>query len=334
MFGFLKSKKQSSVYRHVNEARLRDLSTSLLSSTPIDTKRLVSQKDHYSRLDWQHLYQQLENLSDGELAALDTPEHYNYIQYRWLLTLQDELAGEYSLTESAHFLLLSNTDQKKANLIFRFLESCYPRILNILRGIAQPRQGEKLPVILFEDVDTYYQYISHYFKKDGEYQMSSGIFLTEGLGHFALPNAEISEIESVFAHELTHALVNHLAIPTWINEGLAVNTETEITGYSPYTLNQEKHFRHRDYWNQKTIQGFWSGESFSQPGDPSDLSYHLAQLLIRSLSKDFNQLAEFANAARYSDAGEAAAIAVYGCSLGSFIESIYGEGNWSPRKLT
>lgn len=299
---------------------------------PFQLNQLTTTHDGFFRLNWKFLFESYSQSPETQKRNFDKPELFNYFQGYWLNQLNAQLDQNYSLNQSENFILLSTKNEKQLKLTFSFLESAYQRIINILDGIVKPRQGNKLAVILFEDLDQYYQYISYYYPKDGEYQMSSGCFLSEGLGHFALPDSDISNLESVIAHELTHALVSHLEIPLWVNEGLAVNTEITVTGYSPYLLNSERHKKHTNYWNDKTIQEFWFGRSFSKPGEASELSYQLAQLLVRSLSEDFESFCRFVNFSKYQDAGEAAAIEFFGGSLGELIESIYGEGEWTPTK--
>ncbi len=340
MFGLFTRKEKKSLFQPVRQNELwfnsdgsqSDLIGHPLADIelPIQLNQLTTIQDGFSRFNWKFLFESLTQLSDTQQQQLDTPELFNYFQGFWLNELNAQLGQNYSLNQSDNFILLSAKNDRQLKLIFSFLESAYQRILMTLNGIAKPRQGDKLAVILFDEIESYYRYIAYYYPDDGEYQMSSGCFLNEGAGHFALPDTDMSSLESVVAHELTHALVNHLNIPLWLNEGLAVNTEIAITGYSPYLLNSQKHNKHVNYWNEKTIQEFWFGSSFSKPGDASELSYHLAQLLVHSLSENFEQFSRFVNQAEYQDAGEAAAIRIFGGSLGDLIESIYGEGEWAP----
>jgi len=341
MFGFFSNKKNKRSYQAITESGLSaffseegtDKESTVQKKNDLQSliQDIIIVKDDFPRLDWHTLFQGLDKLATSTQEQFDTPEFYNGLQLEWLLKIQRQLGNGSQVNQSENFVLLSTSNQKELSLIFPFFESVYHRILRILNGVVHPRNGEKLAVILFEDIDLYYQYISHYYPDNGEYGMSSGVFLDGGLGHFVLANTEMSELESVVSHELTHALLNHLSIPLWVNEGLAVNTETAITGFSPYLLNVQKHEKHIGYWNEKTIQDFWSGASFSKPGISSELSYQLAQLLIRSMSEDFAHFAHFANLASFEDSGEAAAIEFYGGSLGSLIEGLYGEGDWRPR---
>lgn len=340
MFSFFSKKNKKPPYQELTESgfsrfiseNIVQQDSTIQKSADIESliKSNIIKKDDFPRIDWHSFFQSFDQLPTKTQKKIDAPEFYNCLQFEWFLKMKNQMEG-YQINKSDNFLLLSAASEKQLLLIFPFLESVYKRILRILSGVALPRDGEKLAIILFENIDDYYHYISHYYPDDGEYGMSGGVFMTGGLGHFVLPDSEMSQLESVVSHELTHALLNHLTIPLWVNEGLAVNTETAITGYSPYLLNAQKHNKHIDYWNENTIQEFWSGISFAKSGVAAELSYQLAQLLVRSLSEDFEQFKLFANSASFEDSGETAAIKIYGGSLGSLIEGIYGEGDWSPK---
>jgi len=91
---------------------------------------------------------------------------------------------------------------------------------------------------------------------------------------------------------------------------------------------------HQAFWGEKEIQQFWSGESFHRPDEDQELSYHLAQFAVNSLSQDYEAFVRFVNAANFSDAGESAAYNIYAGSLGNLIARFFGEGEWSPRPET
>ncbi len=173
--------------------------------------------------------------------------------------------------------------------------------------------------------------MSYFISEDGEYGLSSGAYLNRGYGHFAFPNQELAIAESIAAHEMTHALVSHLPIPVWLNEGIAVSIEDLITGSSPLRMGKDKYTQHQLFWGEEEIQEFWSGDSFSRPDEAQELSYHLAQFVVNSLSQDYDAFIQFANKANDIDGGESAAIEVYGGSLGNLITQFFGVGDWSPR---
>jgi len=64
-----------------------------------------------------------------------------------------------------------------------------------------------------------------FYPEEGEFDLSSGMYINEGYGHFVFPAQDINFAEPIAVHELTHVCVVHLPIPLWLNEGMAVLME-------------------------------------------------------------------------------------------------------------
>src|SRR5439155_15479306 len=125
-----------------------------------------------------------------------------------------------------------------------------------------PEWGKDI-LIVFDDVDAYYRYVSHYYPESGEFGLSSGMYINVGCGHFVTVKSDLRVIEPVIAHELTHGCVSHLSLPAWLNEGLAVNTEQCLSPPGPPRFTpRQMHNKHRRFWGHSEIQEFWSGKSF------------------------------------------------------------------------
>ena len=94
--------------------------------------------------------------------------------------------------------------------------------------------------------------------------------------------------------------------------------------------------RHFAFWTEENIQSFWAGTSFYQPGDPNELSYSLAEVLVKLLSErgDATAFRTFLQAARQNDAGQTAAFEILGADLGETAGTFLGEGNWRPQRKT
>ncbi len=140
---------------------------------------------------------------------------------------------------------------------------------------------------------------------------------------------DMDEAEATAAHELTHACLAHLPLPLWLNEGLAVTMEHAICNYRLHNRH-ERLPEHTAFWNQATMQGFWSGDAFGQPDEGSSLSYELASWCVQALVRDYDAFAAFANEASFEDAGNSAAITHYGFNLGVLVEQFLGRGTWRP----
>jgi len=147
-----------------------------------------------------------------------------------LLHLRDALGAGFRLAESENCLLLSALEDNVANATLGFMERTLKRVVRTLDGIAQVTPEGKDILIVFDDEDSYYRYVSHAYPDGGEFANSGGMYINGGCGHFVTVRRDLSAIEPVIVHEMTHGCLAHLPIPLWLNEGLAVNTEQRLTG--------------------------------------------------------------------------------------------------------
>lgn len=250
---------------------------------------------------------------------------------QWVESTASSLNDRYRIVETDNFIVLSAQDDRYVELLSDFLERTLKRILTMLTGIAKDEGFGKNVVLMFDEQDPYYRYMSYFYPEEGEFILSSGVFLNSPYGHFAFPFLEMSSAEATSAHEMTHACLRHLAIPLWLNEGFAVTIEEELCGFQPLQMDSERFSKHAEFWNEQTIQEFWSGFSFNRTDEGSELSYELARFCVRSLSHEYDVFVGFANSATFDDGGESAAIEAFGGSLGGLIHQFFGEGNWSPK---
>jgi len=283
--------------------------------------------DNFPRPNWEAIQSDVEK----NHKEADQHELWCDIARAWTDRLASSFPSNHSIHESENFIVVTSEPQQYVSVFQGFLERTLKRIVDALPGIASDQGFGKHVVLIFDDIELYYSYLSYFYDEDGVYGLSSGVYLNRGYGHFAFPHQELSYAESIAAHEMTHALVSHLPIPAWLNEGMAVGVENLITGSAPLRMDNETYARHRSFWGEGEIQEFWSGESFHRPDEGQELSYHLAQFAINSLSQDYDAFTRFANKAHFSDGGEAAAKEVYQGSLGNLIAQYFGEGDWAPR---
>lgn len=250
----------------------------------------------------------------------------------WLDSLRVALDARYAVRESGRFLLLGAFDESRARVVLNFLEETRKRVLAILEGVAKESGAGKVCVLVFDNDDRYYEYVSNYYAKDGEYALSGGMFLQGGYGHFVFVESEVSAMEPVIAHELTHCLLQHLPLPAWLNEGIAVNTERRLCPRGrPLFTPQEMQEKHVKFWNEATIQEFWSGKSWLRPDEANLLSYDLAKYFVVMAAEDFGAFRGFANAANADDGGNAAALETLGYPVNNLAQAVLGEGPWEPK---
>ncbi len=107
-----------------------------------------------------------------------------------------------------------------------------------------------------------------------------------------------------------------------------------ILGRHAFHVDHELAAKHKKFWTSQSLKGFWSGADFERHGTPTQLSYHLAELLLRLIISDHPKaFRKFLTAARWEDAGEAAAKEHLGRSLGDVASTFLGKGRWTPERV-
>jgi hypothetical protein len=119
----------------------------------------------------------------------------------------------------------------------------------------------------------------------------------------------------------------------WLNEGLAVVIERQMTRRA-FVMDRDLAERHRAHWNEVNIQRFWAGMTYDEPGDGSQLSYSLGEILVTLLSEKGAAFAEFVKAADWRDAGQDAAVNFLGQGLEEVLAGFLGPGDWRPKRKT
>ena len=252
----------------------------------------------------------------------------------WVHGICRQLGEGYRVLETQNFLIVSAADQPSVELTGQDFEKVRRKILNRLTDlIAGPVKGKQVALILASE-EQYYQYIAHFFP-DGEHPMNGGMCLRgRTYLHLAFPSTEASADLRTLAHEMTHGLLGHLPLPNWLDEALAMRMEQLVCGADGMLLDREQYNRHLDYWNEATIQEFWSGAAWQIPGDGFELSYDLARVLWFKIEADLaanpQKLIQFITSASFEDAGDSAFRAAFGSGLGELVASFLGKGSWSP----
>ena len=267
--------------------------------------------------------------TQANVRESDFQDAWTCLALDWLENLIRALPGDYTLSESSEFMLVAEGDERLTSRILRWCERSRRIILDTLAGACRDDGFGKHVVLAFAETEHYYDYISDFYPDEGEFALSGGIFLNSFYGHFAICPASNHELERTIAHELNHALLRHLPLPLWLNEGVTQVIEDIIVGYSNFGVNIELMRMHRQYWNGNSIQSFWTGNSFFSPDDGQELSYHLSQVLVRNLMSDFpKRMISLLDNANSSDAGNAALVEACGTTLGDRVSQFLGEGDW------
>jgi hypothetical protein len=275
----------------------------------------LSHASGFPRLEWTAVHAWIDALDEPQRAPA-----WAQAEVAWLLHLRDFLGRGFRVEQQGEALLLSSLEPNVARATLAYMVTTQQRIARFLDGLAQGDSWGHEVLVVFEDEESYYRYASHFYPEMGEFAGSSGMFIHDHCSHFITTKADLSVVEPVIAHEMTHACLSHLPIPAWLNEGLAVNTEQRL---SPPPRSDvaatQMHAKHLAYWGPQEIQAFWSGQSWLEPGDANVLSYDLARILVAQFAADWLAFRSFVLSANISDAGQAAAIEHLGLDLGAAV---------------
>ncbi len=242
----------------------------------------------------------------------------------WLDHLSKAFDAPLQIYESEDFFLLSALQQRPSEVLLEYAQKAKKRNLATLDAIASDEGYGKHIICVLHNEDDYYRYVSEYYPQNGEFAFSGGMFIQQGYGHFVFSQGGMDSMEPTLVHELAHALLSHLPIPAWVNEGLAVNTERRWAPRPPQYKPQEIAYMHTKFWNSETMQEFWSGKSYLRPDEGNTLSYDLAQRMIARIGQDHAALVNFVNAAEDEDSGHQAALDHLGLPLNEIVSEVIG----------
>jgi hypothetical protein len=270
----------------------------------------------FALMDWAAVDRWLEAIPDA-----DDRRDARFAAHRtWLEHLRESMGDTFWLRASGDVMILSSLDPGEAAAMTRYVTSTRERVKQTLGALACFPEGLRSVVLVMDDEDAYYAYISIYGSSDGEQAFSGGCFIDAGCPHFVVRRADLSAVEPVIAHELTHSALAHLRLPLWVDEGLAVNTEHRLSSahrglYTP----KELHAKHVAFWNDETIQEFWTGTSFRRSDDGNQLSYDLARILVAQMGRTWPAFERFAQSAERRDAGATSAREHLNLELGTYV---------------
>lgn len=276
--------------------------------------------------DWEKAMEWLDTLQPAQ-----RPLAWTACERAWLLNVAAALGERYRVFESANALLLSNQDDRLAQVTLNYLETTFRRIGRLLGDfVPVPEMGKEVLLIL-EDHDTYYRYVDA-FQDPEDSPISAGMCINQGCVHFVTYDIDLQMMEPVIVHEMTHSFLSGLPIPAWLNEGMAVNMERVFAGAGNAMLERELVLRHRLFWTAGNIQSFWNGRAYLQRTEAAELAYDLARCLVTALSSDWPRFMRFVTQASWDDAGKQSAQNHLDADLGEWVRLfVGGDGaGWAP----
>ncbi|MGC2166318.1 MAG: hypothetical protein WA632_09920 [Gallionella sp.] len=278
---------------------------------------------------------QLANWLNHNVAIESHTSLLDEVKHAWLLHVRDALGENYQLEESSTAMVLSSLEPTRARTSASFLSKAREQVLGVLAGIAQAPQWGKDVLIVFDDAESYYCYLSFYYPDAAARGLSRAMYIRARVGHFVAVKADLYASQSMMVQEMTRNCLAHLPLPLWLNVGTAVNTERQLVNKKSCggCGTQQLHDRLLAYWNESAIQEFWSGASFQRVDEGLELSYELARIMVELLAKDWQSFRDFATNVHTDDAGAAAARAHLDIDLGELVcallERAY-QAEWSP----
>jgi len=276
--------------------------------------------------DWAVIYRHIQACADGGSSE----DLWNAIAREWLAHLREHLPGDYALYETENLLLLSPWGDRRARVLLNVGERALATMTEHLPGLMRKRSRGKIVCLAFRDQRTYYRYISRFYP-EGEHGGSGGLYISAGYGHFALNQGSQDANEFGLVHELTHSLLRGTPLPCWVEEALSQLMEEAILGPQGFICDKEMVARHQRHWRAHGLHAFWRGDSFHEIGDWQELSYGLAQIIVRNmLANGREKFLLFLRAAVARDCGEGASRQVYRIGLGRWAAQFLGEGQWDP----
>jgi hypothetical protein len=248
------------------------------------------------------------------------------LQRHWLKRIAEVAGSNFGVIESDRFILMAR-DPEESKWILDIAEQGQQKaVASLGERIGEPVTG-KIPIIIFMNTHLYRQHV-RYYGPDGRPDESDGVCAHDnGEIHIAL--LSLSKIKDVLPHELTHAHVGNLPLPTWLNEGVA----QLVARRWKYDLTAEFESHAKLFWRTRRLDRLWTAEAFDAPRveEETDFAYLFSELLVKEIRRlgesDFRKFLAEANK---SDAGEAACKSVYGFGLQVWAQKLLGPGDWGP----
>jgi tetratricopeptide (TPR) repeat protein len=267
---------------------------------------------------------------ERRVPPADQPQAWSEITRQWLDILREALLQPYHVAEADELLLLVPEEFEQPDSLVNLAAAGLAFVREMLGDSADAHWRGPLPILVFADANTYYQYVSAFFS-EGEFGGSAGICVTRDHLHIALYGTRLDRVEMTVIHELVHACLAHLCLPQWLEEGVTQLAEQRLHSWQRPGLEAEEASAMRQYWREQGLQEFWWGSGFLLPDDGQRYSYLLSQVLLHLLLADYRTaFLPFFHQARTEDAGEAAAREHLGHSLGELAARFLGPGDWTP----
>jgi hypothetical protein len=261
-----------------------------LSLPSIDRERiahLLAVREGLPQVDWGMTDAWLRKGGMGPDGA-DLAAARRAVTAAWLDELRDALSTDHRRWRRAG---VEGLGPLGGNLSVRIADAADESLKVIAEALRPIRGDEPIPpvaVVAIGSTDDYYSFVSHFYGDEGEWATSAGMYIRGGEEVFPLLVLDAKPrwgAEETVAHELTHHALVGRELPRWAEEGLTQMMEERVTGRGTFHVDRPILERHRGQWSDpENLSRFWDGETFSSAeGEEQELSYHLAQMVVRGL---------------------------------------------------
>ncbi len=237
----------------------------------------------------------------------------------WLDRVRDELKRDYRRWRHADVEGLAPLEGNIAPRLAAIGDAASRRVPHYLRGLVEGRDAGPVALVALAGQKDYYTFIDPFQPREGEFATSGGVYIGGApLPIIAMPiDGAKFAMEWVVAHEMTHHVLADLNLPVWIEEGLTQMMEEAVGGkpYASLTLNDIRD--HREYWDERSLERYFAGGSFSHAHGPEQrLAYQLSEAIVRTQMADRPKMfLRFMREACGTEDGREAARSVLGCEL-------------------
>lgn len=285
---------------------------------PFDPAPHMPVQDNYLRPDWAKL---------SELVGA-MPEEQRYgawstLVRRWLKEQAPLMHETYAVYDSEHFLLMTGLSGQRARLLLEFAEQTWKKILKDLGGAGRDKGDGPLALLHFRGGKRYSGYLAPFGPPDTDWTAHPGCFLHDGYPRVALLGEDQNALERNLPRQLTHAALNHLEMPMWLEEGLTIVMQSRFGKSQP--PGPEDIQKTAEFWSKVDLQHFWSGYAFTKSGEAYILAWLLAGRILGHYSGE--ALRGFLTGADRKDGGAAAARENLGCTLESLVQGVLEQGH-------
>jgi hypothetical protein len=309
-----------------------------MPTDPPDVSDLITEPDGFPRPDWVRVAERI----DLGFRPDDRPAGWASATRQWLSAVAARIGESFGVFESDHFQVMMVNEPDVAGVLLRFAEHTRRSLLDLFPEVARFVEPGKHAVLAFPDPRLYYAYVEAFYPEEGEFGGSGGMHVPAGYPHIVIWGQQVIALQAILAHELTHAAFHHLGSPAWLEEGITQLVAHAAVGRPGLELTADGARRHKRLWATHGLGPFWWGAGFHRPGGLQQVSYELAEILLRLLIEEHRpgffgkgkreRLVEFLRHAKATDAGQAAAVEHLRFSLGELASRFLGPGEWEPNR--